>query len=261
MSETTSCELSEAVTEKGPVALTRWRRLSQATMLVVLGQWSFYGIFRCPFIVPYVSCQNCPVVTCHGRLFSLFWGFWLLLPVSVLLFGRAYCGWLCPGGLVNQLFAQTAPFSLRLKNRLTTLAPYGKYLTLAVALYVWLGMGQPRTNIPIRVGEFFGAVALTFEHADLSWLVRTSVVLGLTALGLIFANAWCRYFCPAGGLLEAVKGIAFFKVYKTHSCNDCDKCRKVCPMGTRPGEVDCTNCGDCLPVCSVDAIGIGRGKA
>ena len=104
MSETTSCELSEAVTEKGPVALTRWRRLSQATMLALLGQWSLYGIFRCPFIVPYVSCQNCPVVTCHGRLFSLFWGFWLLLPVSVLLFGRAYCGWLCPGGLVNQLF-------------------------------------------------------------------------------------------------------------------------------------------------------------
>lgn len=32
------------------------RRFSQTLMLALIGQWSFYGIFRCPFLVPYVSC-------------------------------------------------------------------------------------------------------------------------------------------------------------------------------------------------------------
>src|SRR5512138_3848353 len=100
-----SVEIPLAVSKAPPEEKSRtsllmwWRRIAQTMSLAILGQWSFYGIFRCPFLVPYVSCQNCPVITCHGRLFTMFWGFWLLLPVSVLLVGRAFCGWACPGGL------------------------------------------------------------------------------------------------------------------------------------------------------------------
>lgn len=251
---------SASLTEIKPVSmrLTWWRRLTQVAALAVMGQWSFYGIFRCPFIVPYVSCQNCPVVTCHGRLFTMFWGFWLLLPLSVLLFGRAFCGWACPGGLANQLLGKMAPLRLRARNALTRLAPYGKYLGLAVALWAYFVLGQPRVNVPIRVGDFFGAVGLTFEHAFPLWLWRTFFVLGFLALGLAVANAWCRFACPAGGVLDAVKGVSLFKVYKTSACNGCDKCLRVCHMGTRPEETNCTNCGDCLDSCPTDAIGLGR---
>lgn len=236
-----------------------WRRLTQLIFLGMMGQWSFYGIFRCPFIVPYVSCQNCPVVTCHGRLFTMFWGFWLLLPVSVILFGRAFCGWVCPGGLVNQLFCMVAPIKLRIKNILTLIAPYFKYLALAFALYVYFVLAQPREAVPIRVGDFFNSVSLTFEHANLIWLVRTFIVLGLLALCLILANAWCRFACPTGGILDAIKNISIFKVYKTRACNDCNMCLNVCHMGTRPAETNCTNCCDCASVCPRDAIKIGRG--
>jgi len=241
--------------------LTLWRRLSQLAGLAILGQWSFYGIFRCPFLVPYVSCQNCPVITCHGRLFTMFWGFWLLLPLSVLLFGRAFCGWACPGGLVNQLLGKLAWFKLRIRNRFTRLAPGGAYLGLAVSLYIWMVMRQPRSNIPIRVGEFFPAVALTFEHAGTLWLVRSFLVFGFLALGLLLANAWCRFACPTGGLLELVKRGSLFKVYRTDQCGDCDKCLQVCEMGTRPEAANCTNCGDCLGSCPNGAIRIGRKKS
>jgi len=239
-------------------AFTVWRRLSQLVSVAVIGQWSFYGIFRCPFVVPYVSCQNCPVITCHGRLFTMFWGFWLLLPVSVLLFGRAFCGWACPGGLVNQLLAKVAPFKLRLRNGLTKAAPYLLLVAPLVAVYFWLIVGQAREAVPIRVGGFFESVQLTFEHANLIWLVRTCVVLGLLALGLLVANLWCRFVCPTGGVLEWLKPFSLFKVYKTSRCNDCDKCLKVCAMGTRPAEANCTNCCDCLGSCPQDAIKVGR---
>jgi polyferredoxin len=241
-----------------PARLTLWRRITQLAALAAMGQWSFYGIFRCPFIVPYVSCQNCPVITCHGRLLSLFWGFWLVLPLSVVLFGRAFCGWACPGGLANQLLGALAPLKLRTRSLLARLASYGKYLGLATALYAFFVLGQPRSNVPIRAGEFLGAVALTFEHANLLWLVRTCFVLGFLALGLVVANAWCRFACPAGGALEALKRFSLFKVYKTGGCNGCDKCLTVCHMSTRPEEANCTNCGDCLGSCPQSAIGLGR---
>jgi ferredoxin-type protein NapH len=237
--------------------LKLWRRATQLAGMAILGQWSFYGIFRCPFIVPYVSCRNCPVITCHGRLFSYFWGFWLLLPLSVLLFGRAFCGWACPGGFVNQLLGLAAPFKLRVRNTVICIMPYFKYLGMALALYVWLFWGQPREAVPIRIGNFFSSVALTFQHANLIWLVRTCLVLGLLLSGLFFANAWCRFVCPTGGLLETLKGFSLFKVYKTKMCNDCDQCLKICEMGTRPAETNCTNCCDCLSVCPQDAVKIG----
>jgi len=238
-----------------------WRRISQAAFVVVLGQWSFYGIFRCPFIVPYVSCQNCPVITCHGRLLTMFWGFWLLLPLSVLIFGRAFCGWTCPGGFVSQLLGILAPVKMRIKNTFMRIMPCFKYLGLAVVLYLWWDLGQSRENVPIRVGEFFSSVALTFEHANSLWLVRTFIVLGFLALGLLLANAWCRFACPTGGILELLKPLSWFKVFKNEKCDDCNDCRKVCEMGTRPAEADCTNCCDCLHVCPQNAIEIGRRKS
>jgi len=241
------------------VPLKRWRRMIQTVFLAILGQWSFYGIFRCPFIVPYVSCQNCPVITCHGRLFTMFWGFWLLVPISALIFGRAFCGWACPGGLVTQLLSNLAPVKLRIRNMFTRVAPHLKYPALAFALYVWLLWGQPRENVPIRVGEFFSSIALTFEHANPEWLVRTFLVLGFVALSLLLANAWCRFICPAGGLLEVFRPISLFRIYKTEKCDDCNTCLKICEMGTRPSELNCTNCCDCRSVCPQGAIKIGHG--
>jgi polyferredoxin len=231
MSDTGNTVLEEKIfndTKARKKPLFWLRRVTQLIFVSILGQWSFYGIFRCPFIVPYVSCQNCPVVTCHGRLLTMFWGFWLLLPVSVILFGRAFCGWVCPGGLINQLFGIVSPLKLRIKNTLTKIAPWFKYIVLLLALYAYFVMAQPRENVPIRIGEFIKSISLTFEHANTIWLVRTFIVIGFLLLGLVIGNLWCRFVCPTGGILDALKGIALYMVYKTDACNDCNKCLKIC---------------------------------
>ena len=250
----------EAKRQTPSIHLRMVRSCSQLFMMLFLGQWAFYGIFRCPFLVPYISCQNCPVITCHGRIVSMFWGYWLLLPVSALLFGRAFCGWGCPGGLLHRMSGMIAPFKMRVRNIFTRIASSGKYLGVAVALYCYYILGQPRADVPIRIGEFFQSVALTFEHANLLWLVRSFFVLGFLGLGLIAANVWCRFACPAGGVLEVARHFSFFRFYKTSKCNDCNQCLDVCPMGTRPDEANCTNCGDCREVCPSNAIAFGRRK-
>jgi polyferredoxin len=182
----------------------------------------------------------------------------LFLPLSVVLFGRAFCGWLCPGGLVNQIIGKVSILKMRVQNRFLKIAPLGLGVGLAVALVLWLGYGNPRSMVPIRIGEFWNSIRLSFEHASVFWLTRTFVVLGLVAAGLVIANLWCRFACPTGGLLELVKRISLFRVFKTSACNDCNACLRICEMGTRPDEVNCTNCGDCLKSCPVDAIKVGR---
>ncbi len=226
-------------------------------MLALLGQWSFYGIFRCPFPVPFVSCTNCPVITCEGRLLNLFWGTWGLILLSGLAFGRAFCGWACPGGFVSQLIGKLLPRRIRWKDDVRGMH-LGKYVALALVFYLWLAMNNPRWAIPIRIGAFTESVELTFQHAGPYWLTRTLTVLLFLAIGLFISGAWCRYACPTGGLLELFRAISPLRVYKSDACNDCGLCKDMCEMDTLPGETNCTNCTECIPACPGKAIKIGH---
>jgi len=236
--------------------LYRW--ITQFGMLGIIGQWAYYGIFRCPFVVPYVQCNNCPVITCHGRILSLFWGFWGAMLLSAVFFGRVFCGWACPGQMIHRIISKFAPLKLKTKKNFFNILGWGKYISLVLVLVLWLFIDNPRWAIPIRIGDFFTATMLTFEHANTYWLIRTFVVLDIIATGFIIANAWCRFACPAGGLLDLLKHFSIFRIYKTSDCNDCNKCQEVCSMSTRPDEANCINCCDCLLSCPKDAIKVGH---
>lgn len=224
-----------------------------------LGEWAIYGIFRCPFLVPFVSCQNCPVLTCPGQVAARFWGVWAAWLLVLAMLGRAFCSWFCPGGFVNRIFALN-PFKFKPDLQAVQSLSYGKYITLFLVIMAYYYLGQPRVLLPIRAGEFFPAIGQTFDYATLIWLFRSCVVIFIFLAGLFLAQAWCRFACPMGGILELLKKFSLFKVFKTNACINCDRCRKVCYMQTRPQETNCTNCGDCTQeqVCPMHCIGIGR---
>jgi len=233
------------------------RRISQLVFLVILGEFSFYGIFRCPFAVPYIQCGSCPVIQCPGK--KLWLSFWIILPLSLLLFGRSFCSWACPGGLVSDLLSRISLVKGKIKKIPNRLMSSVKYLVLTACIIFILFLNNPRWAIPIRTGDFFNSVKLTFEHADSLWLLRTAFILTGFLLVLIIPHFWCRYLCPTGGLLELFKKIALFNYIKTDQCNDCDACRTPCPADTRPEEINCTNCGDCRNTCPVNAIQLKKG--
>ncbi|MGC8659138.1 MAG: 4Fe-4S binding protein [Desulfomonilaceae bacterium] len=232
---------------------SNWKRkLSQAGFLIILGEFSFYGVFRCPFAIPYVNCGNCPVLQCPGR--KLWIPVWVGLLISGLVFGRSFCGWGCPGGLVSELLGKFALFRGKVRN---TIESMSKYLVILASLIMIFVVTNPRWAIPIRTGDFWGSVSLTFEHANQLWLWRTGFILGGIALALLVPQFWCRYLCPTGGLLELLNRIALVKFFKTSDCNDCDSCKNSCFAETRPAEINCVNCGDCSKSCPVDAIRFG----
>ncbi|GAB6096089.1 4Fe-4S binding protein [Desulfatiferula olefinivorans] len=228
------------------------RRLVQLVSLGLIGEWSFYGIFRCPFAVPYIGCGNCPVIQCPGR--SLWMWSWILIGLSALFFGRVFCGWVCPGGLVSEILSLGAFFKEKIKGTVSTVLGYGKYLALCVSLYLFFVMNNPRWAIPIRTGEFFKSVALTFEHADAIWIYKTVFVLAALGLSLLVPMLWCRFLCPTGGAVELLSRISLFRFSMNDRCTQCDQCRKRCMMETRPSESNCVQCGDCTDSCKPGAI-------
>lgn len=229
------------------------RRLSQLFFLAIIGEWSFYGIFRCPFAVPYLGCGQCPVIQCPGRSLWL-WG-WVAILTSGLLFGRAFCGWACPGGLVAELLTAISLFRVRVQSSIARNAAHLKLATLLASLYAFFMLNNPRWAIPIRTGEFLTSVSLTFEHANQLWLYKTFFILAIFFLGgIIIPRIWCRFLCPTGGLLSLCNRFALVRVKVNGACNGCGNCRPTCPMDTTPREANCINCGECLTTCQQEAV-------
>lgn len=239
----------------GKKAFQWQRRITQGASLILLGEFSFYGLFRCPFAVPYVSCGNCPVIQCPGR--KLWLAFWILLPLSAIILGRAFCGWTCPAGLVSELLGKVSLLRNKIKGTWENLFSAGKYLLLAASLAVFFILNNPRWAVPMRTGDFFDSVSLTFEHAHSFWLARSFFIVSGLALAILIPAFWCRYLCPTGGFLELFRKTALVKYVRTQDCCDCGKCRTVCPLETRPLECNCTNCGACKTICPLGAIKAG----
>lgn len=250
---------TDGITTDQKTKLTWIRRLSHTGMLFVIGEFSFYGIFRCPFAIPYVSCTNCPVIQCPGRW--MVYPFWIALGISTILFGRSFCGWACPAGCVSGFLSKLSTIRKKNERELDKKLHLLKYLALTISLFVWLWMSNPRWAIPIRTGEFWQSVGLTFQHADSFWLIRSISVLVLLVVGGVFGNLWCRYFCPTGGALEAFRKIGMFQFRKSKDCTHCGLCTNVCELNTEPESHNCTNCGDCKNICPSDAIYFGRPEA
>ena len=230
------------------------RRAVQTASLAVIGEWAFYGIFRCPFAVPYIGCGNCPVIQCPGR--SLWLWSWIAILASAILMGRVFCGWVCPGGLAADVLGAFALVRNKISQKMATILGLGKYILLGASLYVFFAMNNPRWAVPIRTGEFFNSVGLTFEHAQPIWITKTAAILGIFLLGVFVSCMWCRFFCPTGGTLEILGKFSLFRYDIDPTCTDCDLCRKSCHHKTRPALDGCTNCGDCKAVCPTDAVQI-----
>lgn len=173
-----------------------------------LGEWAIFGIFRCPFLVPFVSCQNCPVLTCPGQAAWRFWGVWGAWLAALVFFGRAFCSWFCPGGFVNRVFALN-PFKFKLDPDPVRNLSWGKYVTLFLCIMAYYYLDQPRVLLPIRAGEFFPAIGQTFDYASQIWLFRSWVVITIFLFGLFIAQAWCRFACPMGAFSNFSRNIQF----------------------------------------------------
>ncbi len=187
-----------------------------------------------------------------------------------LVFGRFFCGWVCPLGTMSDWTSRLT----RRKKTLSDPANRGirkiKYFLLGVvALFAVGGVQIAWIFDPIVIaGRFISlnvipAVTWAAERAFIIAIrdlgLRDSVVydvymtLKQTFLGvkvhyfsnalailayillifagaLVFSRLWCRMICPLGAFFAIVSKGAFLE-RKTEACTGCGLCRKACRMG------------------------------
>jgi len=205
-----------------------------------------------------------------SRIFLLASTISLVTVLLTFVFGRAWCGWLCPLGTILDLFSMN-----RWRRKYSTVPHEGwrrvKYILLliilAAALFgnlsllifdpitilfrtlstsVWPALDQV---ILAAEGTLYRIPALAKPVTIFdSWVrplilpsqpmhYRNAVLFALIftsiiALNLVQPRFWCRYLCPLGGLLGILSKFAIIRRGVSEGCKGCNLCEKTCPTGT-----------------------------
>jgi len=190
---------------------------------------------------------------------------WSWLPfvtvVSTLLWGRLFCGWMCPfGGLLmvaDKLGRLVFPGLSALRSKVLCAAqPMRRYWFVFLAVVFVLGSNWVFFFTPFVV---FSHEIVRALQGQIPW-----VLLGILFGTLLFSRLWCSVLCPTGVLLSLAARRRFFRYKVTDSCVQCGKCKKTCPVGAAPvhygtAQEGCFVCGDCQKVCPARAIEWKRG--
>ena len=195
--------------------------------------------------------------------FTIFSG---VLAVS-LVAGRAFCGWMCPLGAVQEGLAKLArrlggekrhipgkPSKTRFPTRLPAGADralrWAKYLLLGLVIFASLSSVYP------PLFEFCAARAV-FSFKLTSGLLW-SVLITFLGTSLLVERVWCKYLCPLGAALAIFNKISPVNIVSDAGrCNHCGRCDVECSMGIKdvPDDLknaECIRCLECLDTCARD---------
>ncbi|BBQ31121.1 4Fe-4S binding protein [Aeromonas caviae] len=200
----------------------------------------------------------------------------LVLSLSALLLGRAFCAWFCPLGLVGEwlhgLRSRLLPGEWTPPRWLDAVLRGQKFLVLGFLLFIIL-LAVPAAALPgylaspyhqaadMKMGAFFFNLTL-ISGLCLGW------VLLLTAT---FRQGFCRYLCPYGAWFALLGLLTPLRIRRDPArClrslgHDCDKCSRVCPSRIQVHQLiavqslECTSCQSCVAACPkrADALHLG----
>ena len=173
----------------------------------------------------------------------------VLFIILTLVFGRIFCGFICPIGTLQELAYQLPTKKLKIVNK-----------TLVVVLHLLFFL------FFVLLGVFFSIGILTYLGVrDFFYLAAGSVFffvfLAFVLLSLVLYRPFCRFLCPYGLLLSLVSLTSVCKLRRTSRCTMCGKCENVCPTneaGKTDLKQECYLCNRCRDVCPADALAYGR---
>jgi polyferredoxin len=188
-----------------------------------------------------------------------------VLGVS-LVAGRAFCGWMCPLGTLQDMFTtiarrlsgeknraqgkkSKARFPIQVPPKLDKWLRYLKYIILAWILFASVTAVYPPLYDICPARAIFGF------HWNTPLLV---IVLVVFVISSMFINRFtCKYICPLGAALAIFNKISPVHIaIDQNNCNNCGRCENECPVDIpaipeNMRSAECVRCLECLETCAV----------
>ena len=171
-----------------------------------------------------------------------------LLLLASLLGSRLFCGWLCPGGAVQDQVANANSRTWNSKWKNTS-----KYIIWIVWLtfitFLWI------RHFPLKI-NFFYMSGINLFIVTIYFVVTTIIYIFslLTGKrGMCHSICWMAPFMVIGEKIADFLHIPRFRLKAdSNVCVSCKQCNRNCPMGldvlemVKSGQMDASECISCL---------------
>lgn len=205
-------------------------------------QWALVAVYAVLIIVPVLLPLpgRADHVWNNVTLFAqfVFWGIWWpFVLVSMVLVGRAWCGFLCPEGTLTQAASRHG-----LKRAIPRWVRWGGWPFVAFAL----------TTI-------YGQMTSVYQYPGPVLLILGGSTVAAIAAGLMWGEdkrVWCRFLCPVNGVFRVLAKLA-----PLHFAVDEDQwnayrlppggkfqpvhCAPLVPIRTMASNSNCHMCANC----------------
>jgi polyferredoxin len=150
---------------------------------------------------------------------------------TAVLFGPAFCGWICPLGTIQEFVSGFGKkiFRRRFNHfvpvKLDNILRYLRYGILAWVVYVTATSGT-------LIFEAYDPYFALFNFWSAEVAPTALIILGVTlALSLFVERPWCKYACPYGAFLGVFNLFRVFSIKRSETtCKLDGACSIMCPM-------------------------------
>jgi len=194
----------------------------------------------------------------------------LLILIFAAIFGRFFCGWICPLGSLNHFLGRvrSQPAAARIHSNRSKKWQAAKYYLLIAGLmaalfrvnllgwidpFSWMLRSAGLSFLPAVASKKYAVVSM--PHYGLN-LALGAAFLALLAMNLRIPRFWCRALCPLGALLGLASRWSPVRLRKDAStCNQCARCQLDCQGGDNPIggaewlKSECHLCLNCVSAC------------
>ncbi len=202
----------------------------------------------------------------------------LIIIALTAVFGRFFCSWICPMGILNQwvgsLFNRRRAADDHRVNRYRPIFVFKYYVLVVVLVLSVFGILQAGLFDPISIitRSFSVSVLPAFNYLtgqvySKQPLFYGGMLISILFVAILFANRafprfWCRVICPLGGLLGLISCVSILRIRRdVEKCTDCRKCLSHCHGACSPHEElrtsECMVCMNCIEDCPQDALSFG----
>ncbi|PKM72752.1 MAG: 4Fe-4S ferredoxin [Firmicutes bacterium HGW-Firmicutes-16] len=209
------------------------------------------------FLSPYIIIASASVGILNGS--SVVFGFLLLTSIVG---SRLFCGWLCPGGAIQDFVSTSNDkrWNGKWKNAFKHII---WVVWFSFIVYLWVRHWPLKTDFFYMVGIDLPMVIMYFFVMTLIYVL--SLVTGKR--GMCHSLCWMAPFMVIGEKLADLLHIPRFRLKAdSAACVSCGKCSKNCPMSLNVAEMvkagnlnstECISCLECVDGCPKKAISCG----